>query len=74
MDEINLDQFLKANESQLRWAVESLVLGRVAEAIGQDHLREITLSLHGSTPGEWAVRVEGPDHLKARIEEALRKS
>jgi hypothetical protein len=74
MEEINLDRFLKANESQIRWAVESLVLGRVTEAIGQDNLREVTLSLQGSTPGHWAVRVEGPDHLKARIEEALRKT
>src|SRR5439155_10827269 len=74
MDEINLEEFLKANESQIRWAVESLVLGRVTEAIGQDNLRKVTLSLQGSTPGDWAVHVEGPDYLKARIEEALRKT
>jgi hypothetical protein len=74
MDEINLDKFLKANESQIRWVVELLVLGRVTEAIGQDNLRKVTLSLQGSTPCDWTVRVEGPDHLKARIEEALRKT
>jgi hypothetical protein len=74
MDEINLGQFLKENESQIRWAVELLVLGRVTEAIGKDNLGKVTLNLHGSTPGDWAVHVEGPDHLKARIEEALRKT
>jgi hypothetical protein len=74
MEEINLDKFLKANESPIRWAVESLVLGRVTEAIGQDNLRKVTLSLQGSTLGDGAVYVEGPDHLKARIEEALRQT
>jgi len=73
MDEINLEQFLKANEAQIRWMVESLVLGRVTEAIGQDNLDKVALSFQGSGPGDWAVHVEGPDHLKARIEEALRK-
>jgi hypothetical protein len=72
MDVIDLDKFLKANASQIRWAVESLVLGRVTEAIGQDNLPKVTLSLQESTPGNWAVHVEGPDYLKARIEEALR--
>ena len=73
MDVINLDEFLRANESQIRWAVESLVLGRVTEAIGKDNLGKVMLSLQGSTLGDWAVHVEGPDHLKARIEEALRR-
>jgi hypothetical protein len=74
MEEINLDQFLKSNESQIRWAVESLVLERVTEAIGQDNLPKVALSFQGSSPGDWAVHVEGPDHLKARIQEALRKT
>jgi hypothetical protein len=73
-DAISLDGFLKANESQIRWAVELLVLGRVTEAIGQENLGKVRLSFQGSTLGDWAVHVEGPDDLKARIEEALGKA
>ncbi len=72
MDEINLDDFLKANESEIRWQVESLVLERVTRAIGRDNLGKVTLTFQGSPFDDLAVHVEGPDDLKARVEEALR--
>jgi hypothetical protein len=72
MDEIALDNFLRANESAIRWQVESLVLQQVTEAIGRDNLGKITLTFEGSTLDDLAVHVEGPADLKAKIEEALR--
>jgi hypothetical protein len=72
MDEIDLGQFLRANESAIRWQVESLVLRQVTQAIGRENLGKVTLAFQGSTLDDLAVHVEGPDDLKAKIEEALR--
>ncbi len=72
MDEINLDDFLRANESAIRWQVESLVLQQVTQAIGRENLGRVTLTFQGSTLDDFAVHVEGPGDLKAKIEEALR--
>ena len=71
-DEINLDDFLRANESAIRWQVESLVLQQVTQAIGRENLGKVTLTFQGSTLDDFAVHVEGPGDLKAKIEEALR--
>jgi hypothetical protein len=72
MDEIALDNFLRANESALRWQVESLVLQQVTQAIGRENLVKVTLTFEGSALDDLAVHVDGPDDLKAKIEEALR--
>ncbi|MGO8903224.1 MAG: hypothetical protein ACLQU5_33540 [Isosphaeraceae bacterium] len=73
MDEIDLEEFLKANESEIRWKVESLVLDQVTRAIGRENLGKVSLTFQGSTLDDLAVHVEGPDDLKAKIEEALLK-
>ena len=73
MDEIDLEEFLKANESEIRWKVESLVLDQVTRAIGRENLGRVSLTFQGSTLDDLAVHVEGPDDLKAKIEEALLK-
>ena len=68
MDAINLDEFLRANESEIRWKVESLVLERVTRAIGRENLGKVTLTFQGSAFDDMAVRavrIEGPDDLKA---------
>jgi hypothetical protein len=72
MDNINLDAFQRANESSIRWQVESLALQQIVDTIGLENLRKITLTFQGSTLDDLALRVEGPDHLRAEIEEALR--
>jgi hypothetical protein len=72
MDGIHLDAFLRANESEIRWQVESLVLERVTRAIGRENLGKITLTFQGSILDDLAVQVEGPDDLLAKVEEALR--
>jgi len=72
MDEIDLDEFLRANESAIRWQVESLVLQRVTRAIGSENLGKITLTFQGSSLDHLAVQVEGPDDLKAKVGAALR--
>jgi hypothetical protein len=73
MDEINLDDFLRANESEIRWQVESLVREQVTRAIGQENLGKVALTFQGSTLDDMAVHVEGPDDLKVKIEAALRR-
>jgi hypothetical protein len=73
MDGINLDEFLRANESQIRWQVESLVLEQVTRAIGRDNLGKVTLIFEGSALDDLAVHVEGPEELKGKIEAALGK-
>ncbi len=73
MEGINLDEFLRANESQIRWQVESLVLEQVTRAIGRDNLGKVTLIFEGSALDDLAVHVEGPDDLKDKIEAALGK-
>jgi hypothetical protein len=72
MDEIHLDEFLRANESEIRWQVESLVLERVTRAIGRENLGKVTLTFQGSVLDDMAVHVEGPDDLLAKVGEALR--
>jgi hypothetical protein len=71
---INLGEFLKANESEIRWQVESLVLERVTRAIGRENLAKISLSFRGSALDNFAVHVEGPDDLKAMIELAFSRT
>jgi hypothetical protein len=73
MDGINLDEFLRANESQIRWQIESLVLEQVTRAIGRDNLGKVTLIFEGSALDDLAVHVEGPEDLKGKIEAALGK-
>ncbi len=73
MDEIDLEEFLKANESEIRWKVETLVLDQVTRTIGRENLGKVSLTFQGSTLEDLAVHVEGPDDLKAKIEEALLK-
>jgi len=73
MDGINLEDFLRANESEIRWQVESLVLEQVTKAIGRENLGKVTLTFKGSDLGNLAVQVEAPDDLKAKIELALLK-
>jgi hypothetical protein len=73
MDEINLYDFLTANESEIRWTVESLVLAQVTRAIGRENLGKVMLTFQGSALDELAVQVEGPEDLKAKIEDAFRK-
>ena len=63
MEGINLGEFLRANESQIRWQVESLVLDQVTRAIGQDNLGKVTLIVEGSALDDLAVHIEGPDDL-----------
>jgi hypothetical protein len=70
-DRISLDEFLRANESEIRWQVESLVLEQVTRAIGRENLDKVTLTFQGSALDNLAVHVEGPDDLRARIEVAL---
>ena len=72
MDEINLEEFLRANESEIRWQVESLVLERVTRAIGRENLGRVTLTFQGSVLDDMAVHVEGPDEHLAKVGEALR--
>jgi hypothetical protein len=74
MDEIQLDKFLRANESELRWQVEALVLERLTRAMGRENLGKVTLTFQGSILDDMAVRVEGPDDLLAKVGEALRTS
>ena len=73
MDEIKLHDFLRANESEIRWTVESLVLAQVTRAIGRENLGKVMLTFQGSALDELAVQVEGPEDLKAKIEDAFRK-
>jgi hypothetical protein len=70
-DGISLAGFLKANESEIRWLVESLVLERVTRAIGRENLEKVTLTFQGSALDDIAVHVDGPDEFKAKIEVAL---
>jgi hypothetical protein len=72
MDEIHLDEFLRANESEIRWQVESLVLERLTRAIGRENLGKVTLTFQGSVLDDMAVQVEGPDDLLVKVGEALR--
>ncbi len=72
MCEINLDEFLRANESEIRWQVESLVLQRITQAIGRENLGKVTLSFQGSVLDDLAMSIEGPEDLKAKVEEAFR--
>ncbi|HMF37459.1 MAG TPA: hypothetical protein VKF17_12495 [Isosphaeraceae bacterium] len=72
IDEVNLNDFLRANESAILWQVESLVLQQVTRAIGRENLEKISLTFQGSFPDDLAVHVEGPPDLKAKVEEALR--
>ncbi len=73
MDEIDLEEFLKANESEIRWKVESLILDHVTRVIGQENLGKVHLTFQGSALDDLALLVEGPEELKAKIEEALLK-
>ena len=72
MDEINLDDFLRANES--RDPLASRVACATASHPGDrsESLGKVTLTFQGSTLDDFAVHVEGPGDLKAKIEEALR--
>jgi hypothetical protein len=72
MGAINLAEFLKANESEIRWLVESLVLQRMTQAIGRENLDKVTLTFQGSAVDDIAVYVEGPEDLRTKVEEALR--
>jgi hypothetical protein len=74
VSEIKLEEFLRANESEIRWKVESLVLHKVTQAIGRENLGKVRLTFWGSTLDDIAMEVEGPDDLRAKIEEAFRKS
>ena len=56
MEGINLEGFLRANESQIRWRAESLVLEQVTRAIGRDNLEKVTLIFEGSALDDLAVR------------------
>ena len=71
--EIHLGEFVRANESEIRWKVESLVLHRVTQAIGRENLEKVRLFFWGSTLDDMTLQVEGPQDLKAKIEEAFRK-
>jgi hypothetical protein len=71
MDEIDLEGFLRANESELRWRVETLVLDQLTRVIGREDLAKVTLSFRGSALDNLALCVEASDDLKARIQEAL---
>jgi hypothetical protein len=73
MDEICLHDFLRANESEIRWTVESLVLDQVTRAIGRENLGKVMLTFQGSALDEFAMQVEGPEELKSKIEDAFRK-
>jgi hypothetical protein len=70
---IDLRNFLRANESEIRWVVESLIVSQMTRAIGRDNLGKINLIFDGSFVGNLTVYVEGPADLKAKVEEALRK-
>jgi hypothetical protein len=72
IDEINLRPFIRANESWFRDLASSLVFGEVSRAIGKENLGKVTLTLWGEAHDDLALHVEGPDDLKAKIEEAFR--
>ena len=72
-DGIHLRDFLRANESAIRWQVESLILEQVIRAIGRENVGRVNLIFEGSFLGDLTVYVEGPPDLKAKVEEALRK-
>jgi hypothetical protein len=74
MDGINLEGFLRANESEIRWQVETLVLEQVTKVIGRENLGRVALTFQGSHSGDLAVQVEAPDDIKAKIQSALLKT
>ena len=46
------------------------MLQQVTQAIGRENLVKVTLTFEGSALDDLAVHVEGPEDLKAKIEEA----
>jgi hypothetical protein len=71
--EINLRPLIRANESGIRYYVETLLGERMSRAIGRENLGKIRLIFRGSPFDDLMVYVEGPDDLKAKVEEAFRK-
>ena len=45
---------------------------RVTEAVGHENMSKIALTFIGTDLDDLKMHVEGPDDLKAKIEEALR--
>jgi hypothetical protein len=70
---IYLRDFFRANESEIRWLVESLIHEQVTRAIGRENIGRVTLIFEGSFLGDLTVYVEGPPDLKANVEAALRR-
>ena len=70
---IHLRDFFRANESEIRSLVESLIQMQVSEAIGCENVSRVNLIFEGSFLGDLTVYVEGPPDLKAKVEAALRK-
>jgi hypothetical protein len=67
-----LNGYLRENEDSIRSEKEDLARERVAAVIGRENLSKVTLTFSGADLEHLTMNVEGPDELKARIEEALR--
>jgi hypothetical protein len=46
----------------------------IVKAIGQDGFQQLELTIDDTNPGAIAVKIKGPDDLKAKAHEALNAS
>ena len=67
-----LDEYLRENRDSIGSKMEEIARQRVADAIGHENLSKVTLSFSGSDLKDLKMHVNGPDELKAKIEESLR--
>jgi hypothetical protein len=67
-----LNDYLRENQDSIRSQMEEIARQRVADVIGYENMSKLTLRFSGTDPENLQMHVDGPDELKARIEEALR--
>lgn len=67
-----LDDYLRENRDSIRSQMEEISRRRVADVIGDENLSKVTLTFSGTGLENVKLHVDGPDDLKAKIEEALR--
>ena len=67
-----LDEYLRENQDSIRSEMEEIARRRIADAIGHENLSKVSLRFSGTDLEDLKLHVDGPDDLKAKIEEALR--
>jgi hypothetical protein len=66
------DTYHRENQDSIRSEMEAIARQRVAIVIGHENLSKATLTFSEADLKNLKMQLEGPNDLKAKIEEALR--